>query len=168
MTSSPDANSEINIIRDLKLDTSDRHSREELPWFNEQEQMLTNWMSTCAKKTKEHYKVAKYNALLYNITAIFSVIFPILANVFIAIWPERFVISIIMVSLTGLTNGVIGVFSFNTVRDSHELFSGKYESLQREIMNILIVPRKFRQACDVTIKYFEMKLNHYNETAPEL
>lgn len=157
----------LHILENIHWADKDRSSREELPWFNEQEQMLSNWMAVCLDYSKKHAKIAKYNKLLHRIFSLIAIIFPLATSALVA-YKEDLLIIVILVALTGVVNGVLGVFKFEATNINHDNFASKYETLQREIMNTLIIPRKFRPACDVTIKYYQMKLNHYTETAPDL
>ena len=143
-------------------------SREEMKWNSNNSDLLLKWSIQCEKSSKAHGKKAKTFKILYSWFGLPPILIPIALGVLQSYLREyEIVVSLLMV-LTGSLSGVSTFFDFSRKRSLHLESENDYNELFLKIESILAIPRRNRNAADVTITEMLFRLNALNAKAPAL
>ena len=157
----------------IRIDTPENSessdvSREEMKWNSKNSDLLLQWSLQCAQTSKAHGKRAQRFKKLYTWFGLPSVLIPITIGILQPYVHEyELVISLLMV-LSGSFSGISTFFDFSRKRSKHLDSENNYNELFLKIESILAIPKRNRNAADVTITEMLFRLNSLNAMAPPL
>ena len=143
-------------------------SRDEMKWYSKNSDLLLNWSLQCEKASKAHGKKANKFKRLYTWFGLPSVLIPLTIGILQPYVKEYDLVTSLLMVLSGSFSAVTTFFDFSRKRSKHLEAESKYGELFLKIQSILAVPKKNRNAADVTITECLMTLNSLNAQAPPL
>lgn len=157
----------------LKIDTPENSessdvSREEMKWNNKNSDLLLNWSLQCEKASKAHGQKSQRFKKLYAWFGLPSILIPIAIGILQPYLKEYELVTSLLMVLSGSFSAVTTFFDFSRKRSKHLDSESKYNELFLKIQAILAVPKRNRNAADVTITECLMTLNSLNAQAPAL
>ena len=158
---------QINLnVRDS--DSSDDVSREEMKWNDKNSNLLVQWRDKCSENCIGHGKKAQKYKSLYVWFGLPSVLIPLTIGILQPYLREYEIILSLLMVLSGSFSALTTFFDFSRKRSRHLESENNYNKLDLKIQSILAVPKRNRNACDVTINTCLMTLNSINGQSPPL
>ena len=152
--------------------TKDREDRSEMLWNTKLETLFMHWAMECKEKADQHNKQAKRKKILYRCIGIPAVIIPItMASANQLMDEDSYhakLINSIGYLLTGALTAVNTFINYASQYEKHYSTEVRYMELYTDIESILIKPKKDRQAADVILERYKLKIEHINEYAPDI
>ena len=149
-------------------ESSDDVSRSEMKWDSKNSDLLFQWSKQCENSSKMHGLAAKKFKHLYTLFGLPSVLIPLSIGILQPYLKEYDLIISLLMVLSGSFSAVSTFFDFGRKRSKHLEAESNYGELFLKIQSILAVPKKNRNAADVTITEMLFRLNALNGTAPPL
>lgn len=149
-------------------ESSDDVSRSEMKWNSKNSDLLFQWSKQCESSSKMHGLKAKKFKRLYTWFGLPSVLIPLSIGILQPYLKEYDLIISLLMVLSGSFSAVSTFFDFSRKRSKHLEAESNYGELFLKIQSILAVPKKNRNAADVTITEMLFRLNALNGTAPPL
>lgn len=152
--------------------SKDRNDRNEMLWNNRLETLFIHWAMECKEKAQKHNDEAKRKKILYRCFGIPAVIIPItMASANQLMGEDTYhskLINSIGYLLTGALTAVNTFINYAAQYEKHYSTEVRYMELHTDIESILIKPKKDRQAADVVLERYKLKIEHINEYAPDI
>ena len=157
----------------LKIDTPENSessdvSREEMKWNTKNSDLLLQWSLQSEKASKAHGKKANKFKRLYTWFGLPSVLIPLTIGILQPYLKEYDLLTSLLMVLSGSFSAVTTFFDFSRKRSKHLDSESKYGELFLKIESILAIPKRNRNAADVTITEMLFRLNSLNAQAPPL
>ena len=157
----------VNSKSDSSEELSDI-SREEMKWNSKNSDLLLKWSLQCSEASEAHGKAAKKFKMLYGWFGLPPILIPIALGILQPYLNDLSIVTSILMVLTGSLSGISTFFDFSQKRSKHEASENSYNELFLKIEAILAIPRRNRNAADVTITEMLFRLNALNAQAPPL
>jgi hypothetical protein len=152
--------------------SKDRNDRNEMLWNNRLETLFIHWAMECKENAKQHNNEAKRKKLLYRCFGIPAVIIPItMASANQLMGEDSYhskLINSIGYLLTGALTAVNTFINYAAQYEKHYSAEVRYMELHTDIESILIKCKKDRQAADIVLERYKLKIEHVNEYAPDI
>jgi len=152
----------------IEISESSDVSREEMKWNEKNSDLLRNWSKNCKEALLAHEVKAKKYKKLYAIFGLPSILIPISVGIMQPYLQENDLIVSLLMVLTGSLSGINTFFDFSRKRSKHLEANAKYSELHIQIQSILAIPKRNREAADVSITKILYQLNSINNMAPPL
>ena len=162
----------LDAIMYSKTTSSDRKDRSEMLWNSKLELLFHHWALECKDNAIRHNLEAKRKKILYRLFGIPAVIIPItMASMTKLIEEDSYhatLINSIGYLITGSLTAINTFINYASQYEKHYNTEVRYMELYTDIESILIKPKKDRQAADVVLERYKLKLEHINEYAPDI
>ena len=161
-------------MEDIQLKIDHEHSdssdvsRDEMKWNSKNSDLLLNWSLQCEKTSKSHGIKAKKFKKFYVWFGLPSVLIPIGIGILQPYFKEHELMISMLMLLSASFSGISTFFDFSRKRSKHLDSENNYNELFLTIESILAIPKKNRNAADVTITEMLHRLNSLNAMAPPL
>ena len=152
--------------------SKDRNDRNEMLWNNRLETLFIHWAMECKENAKQHNNEAKRKKILYRCFGIPAVIIPItMASANQLMGEDSYhskLINSIGYLFTGALTAVNTFINYAAQYEKHYSAEVRYMELHTDIESILIKCKKDRQAADIVLERYKLKIEHVNEYAPDI
>lgn len=147
----------------------DRTDRSEMVWNKQNQDLLRQFGENANKISKIHSKKMKRWKKIYIGLGIPQIFLSVLAAFLQPYLSQDYeIILVAMMLSSGLLSGVNSFINPSLKQEKHDAASHKYNVISRNINTILHIPKKDRQAADVIVNEFRLKLNHLDEVSPSI
>lgn len=137
--------------------TSSDGERKELLWEKREETLVHTWIEECRSMALLHHQTAKRLRVIHKLLRFFCSLLPFIGAAFTeeldTFWNKVFFVTITAVTV------FTSVLDLGQKVESHFVFSSMYEELKNSMRTEMHKPKKWRIACDVFLKEYELKLN---------
>ena len=160
----------LDILKETNQSTSSNGSdinREEMPWTNDGEIYLRDWISEINDKSKHHDIKYRYYKKMYNVLSLPTIIVPILLSPLTSYISEYPLVTSLALIFNGVLSGICSFFNYSKKAQSNDNYSNLYGQLSREISSELRLPSRFRTSSDKFTERIYQKYCALDSSSPK-
>ena len=159
-------------MEEIKLkihsESSEDISREEMRWNSKNSDLLLQWSETCCNSSAAHKKKAGKFKTMFSVFGLPAVLIPLTIGILQPYMKNYDLLISLLMVLSSCFSAVTTFFDFGRKRSKHLDAETKYGELYLKIQTILAIPKRNRNAADVTITECLFTLNGINGSSPPL
>lgn len=146
----------------------DDNNRVEMSWTDKIEERLILYSEEAKEKSKKHSEKSAEKKVLYYTTSSIAIIIPFLITFLNTINETHNIkhislTSTILVSMSGIINGLNTFFNYGKKEYEHDIASIRYNEIAYDIDSILTIKRRYRLPADVSLNKFTVLLESLNK-----
>lgn len=128
----------------------DKNDRIEQTWDQRSETLIANWGQSAKKESKKHYAISNKKKTLFYIFGLSAALIPMAIGITEQFMPSY--IKTIVLLTAGTISTVMTFFDFGGARQKHLASEQLNKVFYIDVEHVLSKPKRFRNACDVTIE----------------